>query len=102
MPMKKAAHLTGFLSKEVTDGKKPLAKDAKRHLSKIVKEANGSLTKFDVTNGEVFFELKDDKGLVELQAELSKLPEVTLEEVSPVKLVFLKAQAQAQVAQKAM
>lgn len=91
--MKMAAYIHGYLGIEVTDIKHKLAKDARRHLSKIVREAKGSLTRFEVTNGEVFFELKDENGLKELRDALSSLSGVTFEEVSPIKLVFLKSQA---------
>jgi hypothetical protein len=53
------------------------------------------MTRFDVTNGQIFIELKDEKGLAELQSALSTLTQVKVEEVSLIKLVFLKSQAQA-------
>ncbi|GEM_PF-3382687 len=94
--MKKAAQISGYLSKAVVDKTHKLAKETRRHFFKIIKDAKGSLTKFDVTNGQVFVELKDEIGLKELQAALTELPNVKVEEVSPVKLVFLKSQAQAE------
>jgi hypothetical protein len=94
--MRKAAYIHKYLSQEVADGKHRFAKDSRRHLSKIVKEAGGSLTRFEVINGDIFFELKDQSGLKELQDALSPLSGVTFEEISPVKLVFLKAQALAE------
>jgi hypothetical protein len=94
--MKKAAQISGYLSKGVADKNQKLAKETRRHFYKVVKDAQGSMTKFDVTNGQIFIELKDEKGLKELQSALSTLPNVTVEEVSPIKLVFLKSQAQAE------
>jgi hypothetical protein len=93
--MKQAAQISGYLTKLVVNKKEPLAKDARRQFFRIVKDAKGSMTKFDVTNGQIFIELKDENGLKDLQAELSKLPDVKVEEVSPLKLVYLKSQAQA-------
>jgi len=93
--MKMAASVTGYLSKTVVEKTHKLAKETRQHFFKIIKDAKGSLTKFDVTNGQIFIELKDDQGLKELQAELAGLPNVKVEEVSPIKLVFLKSQAQA-------
>ena len=95
MNEKKAATVTGYLSKSVVKKDDKLAKETRRHFYRIVKEASGSLTKFDVTNGQIFIELKDEKGLTDLQSALSTLPNVKVEEVSPIKLVFLKSQAQA-------
>jgi hypothetical protein len=93
--MRKAATVTGYLSKTVANKSDKLAKETRRHFFRIIKDAKGSLTKFDVTNGQIFVELKDETGLKELQSELSTLPNVKVEEVSPIKLVFLKSQAQA-------
>lgn len=94
--MKTAGQATGYLSTGVADKQQKLAKEARRQFFRIVKDAGGSMTKFDVTNGKIFLELKDEKGWKELQAALSTLPDVMIEEVSPLKLVFLKSQAQAE------
>lgn len=94
--MKMAALIVGYFLKIVVDKNHKLAKEARRQFFKIVKDAGGSMTKFDVTNGQIFIELKDEKGLQELQSALSTLPDVKVEEVSPIKLVFLKSQAQAE------
>jgi hypothetical protein len=93
--MKKAAQITGYLSKTAVNKTDKLAKETRRHFFRIVKDAQGSLTRFDVTNGQIFIELRDEKGLAELQSALSTLTQVKVEEVSPIKLVFLKSQAQA-------
>jgi hypothetical protein len=93
--MKKAFTVTGYHSKTVVDKKQPLARESRRLFFRIVKDAKGSMTKFDVTNGQIFIELKDENGLKELQDALANLPNVKVEEVSSVKLVFLKSQAQA-------
>jgi hypothetical protein len=93
--VKRAAQITGYLSNVVPDKKDRLARETRRLFYRIVKDAKGSLSKFDVTNGQIFVELRDENGLKELQSELTSLPNVTVEEVSPIKLVFLKSQAQA-------
>ena len=93
--MRMAASVTGYLQKSVADKTNKLAKETRRHFFKIIKDAKGSLTKFDVTNGQIFIELKDESGMKELQTQLAGLPNVKIEEVSPIKLVFLKSQAQA-------
>ena len=94
--MKIAALIIGYFLNIVIDKNNKLAKEARRQFFKIVKDAGGYLTKFDVTRGQIFIELKDEKGLKEIQSALSTLPNVTVEEVSPIKLVFLKSQAQAE------
>lgn len=94
--MKKAALISGYLSKKAVAKTDKLAKEARRQFFTIVKDAGGFLSRFDVTNGSIFIELRDDKGYPELQKALADLNDVTLEEVSPIKLVFLKSQAQAE------
>lgn len=94
--MKMAAHVSGYLSRAAADKKDKLAKEARRHFFRIVKDAGGFLSRFEVTNGKIFIELKDEKGLKELRTALSSLSEVKVEEVSPIVLVFLKSQAQAE------
>ncbi len=94
--MKMAAQISGYLSKSVADKNHKLAKETRRHFFKTVKDAGGALTRFDVTNGRIFIELRDEKGYPELQKALADLENVTVVEVSPIKLVFLKSQAQAE------
>jgi hypothetical protein len=94
--LKKAALISGYLSKKAVSKTDKLAKEARRHFYKTVKDAGGAMSRFDVTNGSIFIELKDEKGLPELQSALESLKDVTIEDVSPIKLVFLKSQAQAE------
>lgn len=93
--MKTAAQVTGFLSPSVPNKDDKLAREARRQFYTIVKDAKGKLSKFDVSNGRIFIELKDETGFKQLQEALTSLTEVKVEEVSPIKLVFLKSQAQA-------
>lgn len=93
--MKMAVQVTGYLSQSVPNKEHKLARETRRQFFTIVKNANGKLSKFDVTNGQIFIEFKDEKGVKELQDALSSLKDVKVEEVSPIKLVFLKSQAQA-------
>lgn len=93
--MATAAQVTGYLSQQVPDKKNKLAREARRQFYTIVKDAKGKMSKFDVANGRIFIELKDEKGFKELQDALSSLKDVKVEEVSSIKLVFLKSQAQA-------
>jgi hypothetical protein len=93
--MRKAVNISGYLSNAVSDKNHKLAKETRRLFSSTVKASQGFLSKFDVANGQIFIEFKDEKGVKELQDALSSMKDVKVEEVSPIKLVFLKSQAQA-------
>jgi hypothetical protein len=93
--MRKALNITGYLSPAVHDKTHKLARETRRQFHSIVKDAKGKVSKFDVTHGQIFMELKDETGFNQLQEALATLKDVKVEEVSPIKLVFLKSQAQA-------
>ncbi|KAB2922659.1 MAG: hypothetical protein F9K22_11005 [Bacteroidetes bacterium] len=93
--MHMAAQVTGYLSPSVPNKDHKLAREARRQFYTIVKDAKGKLSKFDVTHGHIFIELKDETGFKQLQDALAALKDVKVEQVSPIKLVFLKSQAQA-------
>jgi hypothetical protein len=89
--------IVGSLQSNVTDSKHKLARDMGRQTRRAVKEAGGKVVRFEVTNGHVFVTLKDDNGLRELKTEFSAMPEVVVQEVTPLMRVFLKSAAAAQV-----
>ena len=88
--------IIGLLQTDVVDNHNKLARDAGRQIRRIVKAAGGSSIRFEVRNGQIFVTFKDEKGLTELKTELSVVPDVKVQEVTPLMLVYLKSAASAQ------
>jgi hypothetical protein len=89
--------VSGALKPEVIDSKDPLARDMGRQTRRIVKEAGGRVSRFEVIHGSIFMTLKDTKGIEELKKEFTLMPKVQVQEVTPLMLVFMKSAASASV-----